>query len=70
MTANEALDHYLGSLSTKERIAKSRDIREKLHITRFVLSDWRRGRSELGSDCLDKIIEIVGVDLRANVSNR
>ena len=67
MTTNEALDKYLGSLSVKERIAKSRDIREKLGISRFVLGNWRRGRSKLPPVYFDKIIEIVGVDLKVYV---
>lgn len=67
MTANEALDKYLGSLSRNERIAKSRDIRETLGVSRFVLSDWRRGRSRLDRVYFDKIIEIVGVDLSVYV---
>lgn len=67
MTRNEALNHYLSSLSTKERIAKSRDIREKLEISLSVLCDWRRGRTPLKRVYFDKIIEIVGVDLNIYV---
>lgn len=67
MTANEALDHYLGSLPRPERDAKSRDIREMLEISRSVLSDWRCGRTKLPSVYFDKIIEIVGVDLNLYV---
>lgn len=67
MTRNEALDHYLSSLPRKERVAKSRDIRESLEITRYVLSDWRRGRTNIARIYFDKIIEIVGVDLNSYV---
>lgn len=67
MTANEVLDHYLDSLPRPERVAKSRDIREKLGISRFVLSDWRRGRTSIHPVFFDKIIEIVGVDLKSYV---
>lgn len=69
MTANEALDHYLASLTRGERVAKSRDIREKLKISRFVLSDWRRGRTKLAPVYFDKISEIVGVDLNSYFTN-
>lgn len=69
MDKNKALDKYLSSLSSTERIAKSRDIREKLGITRFVLSDWRRGRTIIHPVFFDKIIEIVGVDLNSFVGN-
>lgn len=67
MSPNEALDQYLRTLPRKERIAKSRDIRETLGISRFVLSDWRSGRTKLSSVYFDKIIEIVGVDLNSYV---
>lgn len=69
MTPNEALDQYLRSLSRKERVAKSRDIRETLGISRFVLSDWRSGRTKLSPVYFDKIMEIVGVDLNVCVGN-
>lgn len=67
MTTNKALDRYLSSLSTKERIAKSRDIRDCCEISRAILSDWRRGRTPLKRVYFDKIIEIVGVNLYAYV---
>lgn len=67
MTPNEALDRYLQSLPNDERIAKSRDIREKLEISRYVLSDWRRGRTPIHPVFFAKIIEIVGVDLNSYV---
>lgn len=69
MNSNEALDRYLRSLPPNERIAKSRDIRETLGISRFVLSDWRRGRTAIHPLFFDKIIEIVGVDLNSFVGN-
>lgn len=67
MTTNEALDHYLNSLPSFERIAKSRDIRESLGISHSVLSDWRRGRTRLRRIFFDKIIDIVGFDLNIYV---
>lgn len=67
MTPNEALDRYLDSLPRPERVAKSRDIREKLEISRSVLSDWRCGRTKLPPVYFDKIIEIVGVNLNSYV---
>lgn len=70
MTTNQALDQYLSTLSRRDLIAKSRDIREELGITRDVLSNWRRGRTELWPVFLDKISEILGVDLSANVGKR
>lgn len=67
MTANEVLDRYLASLPFPERVAKSRDIREILGISRFVLNDWRRGRTPIHPVFFDKINEIVGVDLNSYV---
>lgn len=67
MTANEVLDHYLGSLSRPELNAKSRDIRETLGISRAKLSNWRRGKTKIAPVYFDKIIEIVGVDLNSYV---
>lgn len=67
MTTNEALDHYLASLPHEERLAKSRDIREILGVSRFVLCNWRRSRSILDPVYFDKIIEIIGVDLNIYV---
>lgn len=69
MDKNKSLDSYLKSLPTRERIAKSRDIREKLGVSRFVLSDWRRGRTIIHPVFFDKIIEIVGEDLNSFVVN-
>lgn len=67
MDKNLALDRYLQSLPYEERIAKSRDIREILGISRFVLCNWRRGRTEIHPVFFDKIKEIVGVDLDSYV---
>lgn len=67
MTPNEALDGYLRSLPNNVRIAKSRDIRETLGVSRSVLSDWRRGRTPIHPVFFDKIVEIVGIDLNSYV---
>lgn len=67
MTTNQSLDSYLSSLPNNIRIAKSRDIREELKISKSVLSAWRTGRTPLHPIFLHKISEIVGVDLMANV---
>lgn len=69
MTTNQSLDRYLASLPNDARIAKSRDIRKLLNISRAKLSDWRRGRSRLHPVFLREISEIVGVDLLADVGN-
>lgn len=68
MTTNEILDRYFKLLPHNVRIAKSRDIRQSLNITRSVLSDWRRGRTRLSAETLDKISEVVGVDLLEDVA--
>lgn len=67
MTSNEALTQYLNTLSRKERIAKSRDIREGLGISRFVLGNWTTGRTKIHPVFIGKISEIVGVDLASYV---
>ncbi len=69
MTANEALDNYLGSLNPKERIAKSRDIRILCRKSRSVLSDWRKGRTKITWIWRDKISEAIGKNIFENVSN-
>ena len=69
MDQNQILNRYLSSLSDQERIAKSRDIREKLGISRFVLSNWRSGRSKIHPLFFDKISEIVGIDLHKQFGN-
>jgi hypothetical protein len=69
MDQNQILNRYLSSLSDQERIAKSRDIREKLGISRFVLSNWRSGRSKIHPLFFDKISEIVGIDLQKQFGN-
>lgn len=67
MTTNQSLDSYLSSLPNNIRIAKSRDIREELKISKSVLSAWRTGRTPLHPIFLHEISEIVGVDLMVNV---
>ena len=69
MTTNQSLDRYLASLPNKERIAKSRDIRAMLKISRVKLSNWRRGLTPLHPVFLREISNIVGVDLHSNVEN-
>lgn len=69
MTANEALDSYLRALPPKHRIAKSRDIREVCKKSRFVLSDWRRGRTSIDIAWRDKITEAIGENIFANVED-
>lgn len=66
MTANESLAKYLDSLPGPERIAKSRDIREKLNITPYKLSDWRRGRVKLDYLNYCKIKKLLGIELEAD----
>lgn len=69
MTTNQSLDRYLATLPNKERIAKSRDIRAMLKISRVKLSNWRRGLTPLHPVFLREISNIVGVDLHSNVEN-
>ncbi len=69
MTANEALDIYLSSLNSKERAAKSRDIRALCQKSRSVLYDWRKGRSQIEVVWRDKITEAIGENIFANVTN-
>ena len=66
MTANNALDKYLSSLEPNERAAKSRDIRALCQISRYVLSDWRRGRTQIPWFFRDKITEAVGENIFSN----
>jgi len=66
MTANEAFDNYMRSLSNKERIAKSRDLREICKKSVFVISDWRRGRTQIDLAWRDKISEVLGKDIFAD----
>ena len=66
MTANEALANYLHSLSSKERIAKSRDIREICQKSRFVLSDWCTGRTKIDLAWRAKISEAIGINIFAD----
>jgi len=69
VTANEALDNYLNSLSPKERAAKSRDIRVLCRKSRSVLYDWRKGRSQIDIAWQDKITEAIGENIFENVTN-
>lgn len=69
MTANEALDKYLGSLSPKARIAKSRDIREMCRITKSVLCAWRRGRTRIHWAFRDKITEALDKNIFTDVTD-
>lgn len=69
MTANYALDKYLNSLEPKERIAKSRDIRTLCRISRYVLCDWRRGRTTIPWFFRDKITEAVGENIFIDVTD-
>jgi len=69
MTANEALDNYLSSLPSKERIAKSRDIRGICHKSTSVLSDWRRGRTKIDIAWQDKITAALGKNIFDNVED-
>lgn len=66
MTPNEALDSYLRSLSPRERIAKSRDIREVCQKTNAVLYDWRHGRSNIDIAWQAKITEAIGENIFIN----
>lgn len=67
MTANDALDKYLSSLSPRERIAKSRDIRDACRISRFVLCFWRSGRTPIPWYFLPKITETIGQNIFENI---
>lgn len=69
MTANEALDKYLSSLSPTERIAKSRDIRTICRKSPSVLCYWRRGRTKIDLAWRDKISEAIGENIFANVTD-
>ena len=64
MKTNEALDKYLSSLSRSECRATTHAIKKNLDITATVLCNWRRGRTPLHPVFFDKIIEIVGDDIR------
>lgn len=69
MKYNLAFSKYIRSLSSRERIAKLRDISRGLGKTRYVVLNWRLGRTALDQSCFDKISEIVGVDLYDYVDN-
>lgn len=63
MTANEALDKYMSSLTPRERIAKSRDIRAVCRVSTSVLCFWRSGRTRIPWFLLDKITEAIGENI-------
>ncbi len=67
MSINEAFDHYMASLDWLTRIAVSRDIRVKCGVSPNVLCAWRRGRTKIKPIYVDKINEILGIDLRIHV---
>lgn len=69
MTANEALNNYLSSLSPRVRIAKSRDIRTLCDIKSWNLSDWKKGRVKISPQMQHKISEIVGENIFVGVIN-
>lgn len=69
MTANEALNNYMVKLAPAVRIAKSRDIRQFCKVTRFVLSDWRTGRSKIPVECRVKITEALEEEIFVNVES-
>ena len=69
MKYNLAFSKYIRSLSSRERIAKLRDIRQRLDKTPQIVLNWRLGRTALDKSCFDKISEIVGVDLNNYVDN-
>lgn len=69
MTANEALDNYMSSLSPRERIAKSRDLRNLGNFSPWNLSDWRRGRVKISPQMQAKISGILGENIFVNVDN-
>lgn len=68
MKANEAFDKYFSSLNNVERIAKSRDLRIYLGVSRSCLSNWRRGRCRISQSSMSKIKDALGVDIFKNVS--
>lgn len=69
MNANDALNNYFNSLQPKERVAKSRDIRSLCRISTCVLSDWRRGRTQIPWVFQSKITEALGKNIFDNVAN-
>ena len=69
MEYNLAFSKYIRSLSSRERIAKLRDIRKQLNKSPSIVLNWRLGRTVLDKSYFDKISEIVGVDLNKYVGN-
>lgn len=70
MTANEALNVYLSSLSPTERMAKSRDIRILCEVSKEVLYNWRKGKTPIGRLQRREITKIIGSDIFKEVANR
>lgn len=67
MTQNVALNNYLKCLPMPERRATLKKLREGLHVSSAVITNWRQGTTVIHPLFYDKIIEILGVDLMANV---
>lgn len=69
MTANEALDSYLKSLTSAQRFQISREICASCYIRRHIMYNWRHGLSKIPLLARDKINEIVGRNIFTNVDN-
>lgn len=67
MTANEALDAYLKSLSPAERVAKSRDICALCDVSYQVLYNWRKGYTPIGKLQRREISKIIGADIFTDI---
>ena len=68
MTAGEALSNYLSGLDPKERLVMSRKIRRACDISRNVLYNWTIGATAIKTLYRDKITEVTGTDIFANVA--
>ncbi len=68
MTANEAFDKYFSSLNNVERIAKFRDLRASLGVSRSCIYNWRHGRCKIAPSLRDKITAVIGRDIFKNVT--
>lgn len=60
MSPNETFDNYMSALPARERIAKSRDLRQLGGLSPSNLSDWRKGRCSISAAWQRKINEITG----------
>lgn len=72
MTANEALDQYIGELRRQnplEARKKIKEIRVACDISRDVYQNWRRGRTPIRKLQRREITRILGVDLFNNVTD-